>query len=575
MNESEKQILEQISLDAPWALIEEFSTMVREHPDDVNRAADVIARRLGELGIPVTMHEPELYLSLPKPSSVRVGDVEFRAKAPSMSAIATEGVTGELVFIGIDRQAQVADDVFDFSSADILARTDVRGKIVVTEGFAGPANVAEFEAAGAAAVIAVNFGTDIHWGTCTSVWGTPDLHDLPRKPGIPAVAVNRPDGEKLMELARNGEEATVIANLEEGWYSSRVPVVEIPGSIEPDKFVLLHGHYDSWDVGVGDNATGVATMLEVARLLWNNRSSLRRSVRIAWWPGHSTGRYAGSTWFADEFAIDLDESCVAQINCDSPGCRWATEYKDVSLTAETEAFAAGVINDAVGKPLFAERAHQAGDYSFNNIGISGYFMLLSTMPDDLRAEKGYYAVGGCGGNIAWHTENDTLEIADRDILMNDLRIYTLAVLRNANVPVLEFDWRVTAREFAETLEEYGAAAAGEYTFTAAQAEVSQLSDRLERFYAAIADGSVSEASANHVIQRLARLLIPVNFTREPRFWHDPALTIPRLPDLSVALDIRAMAAEERGFARTHLKRGENRLVATLREAVRLVESTHS
>ncbi len=572
MNELEKQVLDQISLDAPWALIEEFSGMVREHPTEVNAAADVIARRLGELGVPVTVHEPDLYLSMPKPSSVKVGDREFRAKAPSMSAIATEGVTAELVFIGIDRQAQVADDVFDFSSAEILARTDVRGKIVVTEGFAGPANVAEFEAAGAAAVIAVNFGVDVHWGTCTSIWGSPDLHDLPRKPKIPAVAVNRPDGEALMELARSGTEATVFANLEEGWYQSKVPVVEIPGAVEPDKFVLLHGHYDSWDVGVGDNATGDATMLEVARLLWNNRDKLRRSVRIAWWPGHSTGRYAGSTWFADEFAIDLDENCVAQVNCDSPGCRWATEYKDVSLTAETEAFAAGVISDAVGKPLIAERAHQAGDYSFNNIGISGYFMLLSTMPDDLREEKGYYAVGGCGGNIAWHTENDTIEIADRDILLNDIRIYTLAVLRNANASYLGFDWRATAAEFGQTLKKYAAAAGSEFDFGAARTALTSFSKQLDGFYQAVEAGSISEESANHAILRLARLLIPVNFTREARFWHDPALTIPPLPDLSVALELADLDDTHRGFARTHLKRGQNRFVATLREAGRLVEA---
>ncbi len=569
MNETEKQVLEQISLDHPWSLIEEFSTMVREHPTDVNRAADVIASRLEGLSVPVEVHDARLFLSLPKPSSVSAGGREFRAKAPSMSAIAAAGVRGELTYVPV-RAGTSIDDIFDTVSDKDLAQKDVRGKIVLTDGFAGPANVAQFEAAGAAAVIAINAGVDIHWGTCTTVWGVPDLHDLPRKPKIPAVAVNRPDGEALIEMANRGEEGVVFANLEEGWYDSKVPVVEIPGTEEPDKFVLLHGHYDSWDVGVGDNATGDATMLEVARVLWNNRHLLRRSVRIAWWPGHSTGRYAGSTWFADQFAIDLDENCVAQINCDSPGCRWATEYKDVSLTAETTTFAAGIINDAVGQTMVAERAAQAGDYSFNNIGISGYFMLLSTMPDALRAEKDYYAVGGCGGNIAWHTENDTIEVADKDILLKDMRIYTLAVLRNANVSILPFDWRITAEEFRETLSLYQDAAGENFSFEAAFEATEDLQRALDEFYAAVETGQADEARANHVIQRLARLLIPINFTREPRFWHDPAVTLPKLPDLATATMLGEHDEESLGFAKTHLTRGQNRYVATVREATRLV-----
>ncbi len=57
--------------------------------------------------------------------------------------------------------------------------------------------------------------------------------------------------------------------------------------------MLVHGHLDSWGEGIGDNATGDATLLELARALHENRQNLARSVRIAWWSGHSHGRYAG------------------------------------------------------------------------------------------------------------------------------------------------------------------------------------------------------------------------------------------------------------------------------------------
>ena len=43
--------------------------------------------------------------------------------------------------------------------------------------------------------------------------------------------------------------------MEEGWYTQKIPVVTIEGAENKEQYTLLHGHYDSWDVGVGDNAT--------------------------------------------------------------------------------------------------------------------------------------------------------------------------------------------------------------------------------------------------------------------------------------------------------------------------------
>src|SRR5215831_16082454 len=406
-------IIDAISIAAPWKLVETFSTMPRWRPKDVNKGADVIVKMLKAAGVPVTVHKPTVYLSIPLGAEVRMSGRPFKAKPSASSRDCPQGIEGELVYVPATYSKSVGT-LFAKNQQGSLSRPErIGGKIVISEGFAFPGKMLEFEQNGAIGAIAVNPGADIHWGICTSIWGTPDLDDLPRKPGIPVAAVNNPDGRELIHAAKAGARATLVTSLEEGWYPQKVPVVEITGQREPDKFVLVHGHYDSWDVGVGDNATGDATLLELARVFWKHRQSLRRSVRVAWWPGHSTGRYAGSTWYADAFAIDLDENCVAQVNCDSPGCRWATVFKDVSWMPETAAYVQSAIKAVTGLDSHGERPHRAGDYAFKNIGISSFFMLSSAMPDALRAEKGYYTVGGCGGNIAWHTEHDLIDIADK------------------------------------------------------------------------------------------------------------------------------------------------------------------
>jgi hypothetical protein len=571
MNKLESDLLAQVTLDEPWALVESFSTFKREHPTDVNRGMDEVVSRLRKHGVEVTVHEPSLYLSLPGQARVEAGGKTFRAKPPAYSFDARSGLTGRIVYVGARHNAMI-EDMFERkveSSAEMAER--VRGKIVMSEGFASPGLISQFEELGAIGVIGINPGIDIHWGICTTVWGTPDLDDLPRKPKIPAVAVNKPDGEALIAIAESGGEVTIFTEMEEGWFTSKLPEVFIRGTEEPEKYVFLHGHLDSWDVGVGDNATGDATMLEIARVLWANRGSLKRSVRICWWPGHSTGRYAGSTWFSDAFALDLEQNAVAQVNCDSPGCRWATEFINLSRMSEAETFLAGVIEEVAGKAIAGERPHRAGDYSFNNIGISSYLMLSSTMPDVLREEKGYYTVGGCGGNIAWHTENDILEIADRDILLRDMKVYLLAVLRNANAPILPFDWRATAREFAETVAEYQAKAGSRFDLSASKAAVAELAAALDGFHARIEVGTVTPAAANTVIQDLARILVPINFTRVNRFRHDPALTIPPLPSIAAAAELDKFDATTIGFAKTQLVRGQNRLISALRQARRHIE----
>ena len=574
ITDAEAHLLDQVSLDMPWELVKTFSTTPRWRPEDVNRAMDLLIARLHAAGIPVEVHQPEIYLSVPYSASVMAGGVTCRAKPPSSSLSVPGGRTGKLVALQANPKAlrSYNRDIATLFGGSITSADDVRrlvaGNFVVMQGFGNPALTSLVEEWGGAGLIACNPGTDVHWGTCTTIWGSPDLHDWPRKPGIPVVAVNNPDGQRLMALAAEGGEATIRTDLVEGWFPQKIPVVTIPGSEEPDRYVLVHGHLDSWEVGVGDNATGDATLLELARIFWTNRAALKRGVKIAWWPGHSTGRYAGSTWFTDRFAADLDANCLAQINCDSPGCRWATSYHDTRAFTECAALAESAIRDIVPDATIAtHRPPQAGDYSFNNIGLPSLFMLSSTMPDEVRAEKNYYDVSGCGANIAWHTENDTIEIADPARLMIDMKIYLLAALRVANADTLPFDWAATAAEFLHTIDDYESASSGLADLSPARDATKALQAALERLSVTPTD------TQNPVLHAIGRILVPVNYTREPRFRHDPAYTVPKLPTLAVAAELPGYTDDHmRRIAQTELLRGQNRYVAALTQARHLVEA---
>jgi hypothetical protein len=470
------------------------------------------------------------------------------------------GITAPIVY----RPSAFATSVNDiFAPADLGG--DVAGVVVATEGLPMPGKVADLESRGAVGVVCISPGERIHEGICTPIWGSPDLTSYGRQPGIPVVSVNASDGKAVIEqIGPGGSSATIMAEKEERWRTIPVLVAEIRGSVEPERFVLVHGHLDSWHVGVGDNATGDATLLEVARVLSQHRDKLARSVRVAWWSGHSHGRYAGSTWFADAFANDLRRNCICHINCDSPGCRDATVFEDVYWMAEVEAFAKRAVEDFTGLEAQGRSPVRAGDISFNNLGVSTFFMLSSTMSPEARKSKGHYAVGGCGGNIEWHTEADTLEIADRDNLLRDMRLYAGAAFRAANAPLHPLDFGATIDQLASVLQRYQPDVANHVALEGLLDLAGEVRIALDSLYerAASAASVESARTFNDALIGIGRTLVSLLYSRDGCYRQDPALDIPLLPDFAAAVKAQKDAVPA-GIVRTELMRARNRVEGAL------------
>lgn len=560
------------SVDLGWSLVQRYSVLVRESgtPDERD-AANFVITQLREREIRVEVHQPDLYLSVPVSASVSAAGAEFEAKAPSFSASTTaRGLARKPVFVSA-KPAEETDDILEDDNAD--PPPDVKDKIVVTEGYPTPVSVAKYEAAGAAGQIYINPGTRIHWGTCTTIWGSPGDSQRDQRPKTPVAAISRLDGNKLVAAIEDGlDKVNVRTELREGWSQCLVPVARIDG--KTDEFVLAHGHYDSWDVGIGDNAVGDATLLELARIFHEKRDRMRRSLRVAWWPAHSTGRYAGSAWYADAFAHELSRLCVATVNIDSPGCWQATEYDEVPWMAEAGSVCREAIKSVAGVEPQGRRPPRAGDYSFNQLGLTSFFMLLSNIPAEERARLGFYPVGGCGGNIVWHTEKDRLDVADRTNLERDLRVYVTAVGRFLADEVLPLDFRKTAEELGETLAGYEPKVDKKVlSLLPLRKEFEKFRTQLNTFYERVAAGSIKPSVANEAIMELSRALVHLGYAEGGRFEHDsatPKVPIPKLARIHELAQAEESEPERVPFIYTELRRQLNKVFDLLYRASQAV-----
>src|SRR5512140_2313381 len=209
-----------ISVAEPRHLLDRFSTLTRESGSaDERVAGEYIASRLRAFGIPVSLHDPELYLSIPGPSEVTVSGETIRSRPPAFArSTGASAVAGELVYVP-SKYAGGTMDLFDAPAAAASSGGEdpVRGRIVITEGYSMPGAVQAFERRGAIAQIFMHPGEAIHEGICTPIWGTPTHETIGHKPTTAVVCINNPDGRRLAALAeRGGVRAAIRTSLKEG-----------------------------------------------------------------------------------------------------------------------------------------------------------------------------------------------------------------------------------------------------------------------------------------------------------------------------------------------------------------------
>ncbi len=570
----EQALRDAVSVERLQGHLVRFSRLFRDSGTaDERTAAAYLVEQLRGFGLEPMTHTFDSWISWPREGTLMVRSGEQSLGIPVRTRSFgghSDGLTAELIHVPFVAPGK-GEMIFSHRAvAADYSGLDVTGKIVLT-GDGGPDGIRRAQERGAVAHIHIWPSDEdaIHEMIATPVWGTPTPETALRVPKIPALGLTNADGARLADLIAAGTvEAHLTSHVETVWAELPLVTVDIPGT-ETDRFLLVGSHIDSWYEGITDNATGDVALLEMARVFAGQRETLRHGLRFAWWPGHSTGRYSGSTWYADAFFDDLHANALGYLNIDSPGPRGAAIWDCRYNCGEIEAITGAVVRELSGQEPNLRRPLKAGDQSFLGVGLPsmGAFRMLPVDHPDRKA------VGGCGGGWWWHTPHDTLDKADAGLLAEDTRLYATMAARMCQSSRHPYDFVPVADDFVSHLTQYGDAAGERF----ALGDVIQLAEQFReaaiRLNARAAAARTEEeiTAVNQVGIDLSRLLNPVLFTIAGPYEFDPALQMPVLPGLARAAELATLDLEssEYRFLRTWLVRQRNRVADTLRQAIRI------
>jgi len=297
------------------------------------RAAEWVSQKAKEFGLErVTIERFPSdgkieYFGKPMPPQWKVKKGELWLVSPFPMKL-TSYAELPMSLAGFSASADVEAELVDIGAgtADTDYTVGVKGKIVLTSG--DPLVVYRRAVAkeGAAGIV--------------SAWSAPDFDQLNRRPGdfpdqvgwprVPgkeaagsghfAFALSARRAQELRTIMRQGKAVRVHAIVDAELVPGNLEVVSgfIPGSTYPNEEIVVTAHLDHYKPGANDNASGSATILEMARTMRQMIKSGElpqplRTIRFMWVPEYN-GTYA---WFSAHLNDPVKR--LANLNFDMVG----------------------------------------------------------------------------------------------------------------------------------------------------------------------------------------------------------------------------------------------------------------
>jgi len=258
---------------------------------------------------------------------------------------------------------------------------------------------------------------------------------------LPVISVAKEDALLLRRLLAKGAvrvSLDVKNAFDKSPYRERNVMADLPGK-EASEIVLLGAHYDSWDFaqGADDDGSGVAAVLEAARILRSLGVQPRRTIRFAFFSGEEEA-CLGSRAYVVAHEKELDAHRAVLVMDSGAGSPRGVElHGRVDLEAPIKKLLAPLAS--LGATATTLEASFDRDHA--------PFVVVGVPAMTLWVEEGNY-------DSRHHTATDTFENVDPRHLALDTAVMAVLAWQLANT-LEPLGRRLDAREATELLKQSG------------------------------------------------------------------------------------------------------------------------
>jgi carboxypeptidase Q len=239
----------------------------------------------------------------------------------------------------------------------------------------------------------------------------------PRAP-IPILSIGKEDTAFLRRLLARGpvKIALDIKNSFERPQGERNVIADLPGE-HPDEVTLLGAHFDSWDPaqGADDNGTGVAAVLEAARILKRLGVKPRTTIRFAFFSGEEEGNL-GSLAYIDQHKAELGKLrafLLMDSGAQTPQGFYTNGREDVASAARRVLLPLASLGDS---EVTTEADLESDNGTFMTVGVP--CLTLKVAPGDYE--------------VRHHAVTDTFDNVNLQLLARDTAVIAVASWLVAN-----------------------------------------------------------------------------------------------------------------------------------------------